>query len=460
MVTDRGSGSLCKTSDRQPVVNGADERLLQWLTAPKPVDVDMVFIEIDLSPDEAVGPQRIHREMMSEDNDPAVVVGAPEKHDAAVGRRLKVQVEIFGYTATRTEGVTARREARASRVDVPGRPVLERCERVVMKPCPDLALPAPIEVLDAILKPMLARRREDRDDVELQAQPHDATDDISVLMRPLKPRVVVKLRVVGEPHVAPVLEDAIEGAGGGVRVVGPGPRITALQRDDIEDFNLRSLGNDEPFDEVPAVEFGLTGRTRGQIPSGRRCGPPNPVPAVQGAMSDQHPMNRAFAEMRAAFGLQLASNRGGTVFPEVALLQGVAQLQNPALECRRGAAYPLGDMRAIGPADPVQALMARARHPTLYGAQPDPKASRDGALRKASPNGGDQRAAQGDQVFLSCCHSYVAAAYPKPGRGSCRSCGRPERVHKLLGTRGGPRFPQLPPPSQCVQPDPDPLSAT
>ncbi len=178
----------------------------------------------------------------------------------------------------------------------------------MVKAPPHCSLPAPVEVLETVLKPMLARRRKHGDHVQLQTDPHHPTDHVWMLMRPLKPRVVIKLRIVGQPHGSPVLQHRVERSDRRVGQPGPGARQATLQRNHRENFDFRPLGDHQALDEVPTVEFRAARCTGGQIPAGRRWRATDAARGVKDAVPRQDAINRAFAGGDGPFGPRRAGD--------------------------------------------------------------------------------------------------------------------------------------------------------
>lgn len=396
---------------------------------------------------------------MPEQLDAASVVRPSEEDQAPPKRRLEVEPKRSGNRTTQGHGIIAGRETFPSCSDVASRSELEVDQGIVVKARPDFGLPPTVEILDAVLESVFARGRKDRDDVQLQAQAHDATDDIWMLVSTLEPRIIVELRVVGHSDVPPMFEDPVQRPDRRIGQVGPRAGIAALEPDNIEDFHLRATSNDESFDEVPAIQLGASGRTCGQIPAGWGSGTPNSLMAVQCPVSNEDAMNGPFARDPVGFCPQGTSDRGCTIFSQVTVaLQRCAQFDDPFLEFGRRVDNVARHVGPIRPTDSIQALAAGPFEPALHGTQADPKSPGRRTLGKTASHGRNQRTTQRDHVFLSCCHSVAAAAYPKPGRGSCCNCGCTERIHSSLenaADRVSHSFHRHPFSSHT---DPDPLS--
>ena len=128
----------------------------------------------------------------------------------------------------------------------------------------------------------LARRDERRDDPRAQAQSADATDRVGMGVGPLEDRPVVELGIARQAELAPVLDQAFDHelrrhAG----LDGPRRDQAAVQRDGVEHLDLRAALDDQPLDDVEAVEFVTPGRDLRQIPSQRWGWPAHPLLAVE-----------------------------------------------------------------------------------------------------------------------------------------------------------------------------------
>ena len=139
--------------------------------------------------------------------------------------------------------------------DVVRRDALQGRHVAAMVPLPDLGLPKRVEPFDGALEPGLAWGRECRNHPQGQTQPADAPDRVGELVRTLEDRIVVELRVAGQPVLTPVPKECVNGGlGAGLRH-DPGRRERGMQADTSEHRNQRATGDLQVFDEVKAVEI-------------------------------------------------------------------------------------------------------------------------------------------------------------------------------------------------------------
>ena len=118
-------------------------------------------------------------------------------------------------------GAAVRRAARRTRAARTKRS--DRAQRAARdswwEAAPDFRLPASIEILDGVLKPVLAHGR----DAQAQAEPHDPAHDIAMLMRTLKARVIIELGIGGQPHGSPMGQQGGQSRHGREEWSGPRP---------------------------------------------------------------------------------------------------------------------------------------------------------------------------------------------------------------------------------------------
>ena len=120
-----------------------------------------------------------------------------------------------------------------------------------------------------IRAPVAERRPGSRRDLD---KPHDAAHDVPVLMRPLKPRVIVELRIRGQANCLPMGQQRRHRRRGGEDRPRPRAQQAAMQRDTVEDFDLQTSLDDQAFHEIEAIQFGPTRCHVGQVPAGRGAG--------------------------------------------------------------------------------------------------------------------------------------------------------------------------------------------
>ena len=212
-------------------------------------------------------------------------------------------------------------------------------------------------------------------------------------MRSLKHRVVVELHVRRKAVLAPMLfqrfQHGIRGPAGFHEAV----RQAAMQADQVEDFDLLPALNDQSFDQISAVEFGLPLSHTRQIPALRRWRPTHSPPTIQRAASDQdatdRPQRRGLLPRRLLplFG-QFAPNRRRTEFAQRAgCLQAATDRQDQIFDRRRsGLRRTSPTARMIAPIDAIQPFVSRTRHPHLDRSQTHTTSLRDRSQRDTPTN--------------------------------------------------------------------------
>ena len=168
------------------------------LTATQTIELSAAGIEVNLASDEAMWPERIDWTGVTEHGHRAHIIGASEKDHASVWADLQIQAPRRRNGPSRRSGREAPDAAEASRRDEPTGTRLKSRQRLMMEAPPDFLLPAAIDIFDGVLEAVLTWRSEDRCHAETETQTHDAAHNIPVLMRPLKPRVIVELGICWE----------------------------------------------------------------------------------------------------------------------------------------------------------------------------------------------------------------------------------------------------------------------
>ena len=130
----------------------------------------------------------------------------------------------------------------------------------MLEASPHLGLPAVVERFARGLDAWFARGREDRHDPETETYAHDPTDGVAVLMRDLKGDVIVELRVGAQADGPPVLQERLDGGAGTDQRHRPRLNEPAVQRNGIENLEVRSSADGQPVDDADAVQFGPAAR--------------------------------------------------------------------------------------------------------------------------------------------------------------------------------------------------------
>jgi hypothetical protein len=335
-----------------------------------------------------MGPRSIDGKLMLKQPDGPRVAGTAQKDHTAVQRRLQVEGESGRDRPPFRACVETWGKPPSTCLDVGIRSRLERGERIVMKPGPNLGLPAPVEILEAILKSVFTGDGEDWRDAEVQTQAHDPADDVGVLMGPLEPRVIIELGEFGQPDLAPMTENDLQCAHGRVRQVGPRANQAAVQGDHVEHFDFGTALQDQALDKIPAVEFRQARSDPRQIPARWWREPTHAVSSIKRPSACEHPINRAERGRWAAFRFQLARNGRGAVLPErTGGFQFLTHLHDARFQLPGDSTDALRPVRSIGPVDAVQTLVAGALECTLHRAQANTKSPGDLTLRGAASDG-------------------------------------------------------------------------
>jgi hypothetical protein len=336
-----------------------------------------------------MSPKRIDLDRVRQEVDLPALGCPPHKDDLTAWMLLQIQLPRFGERPAWRRSSEACRGSHADRGHMALGSFGQGGERLVMKPSPHFPLPTTVPVFHTGLEPRFLHRGKHRHDVEAQTEPHHATDTVTVLVRPLKRRVVVELGVRREPKSAPVGGQPLDHVTRSHRGTRPRRTQAAVQRNPGQDFDVGAAANHQPFDDIEAVEFRTSGRDLRQIPTARRCGPADTALAIKGAATFQNPADRANRGHRGMVTCeQLATDCERPVLAEVAgLFERSAQLQHQILGGPIGSIQLPGTMRPISPGHPVQTVVTGAADPALNRRRADVISLRDRAQRASGANG-------------------------------------------------------------------------
>jgi hypothetical protein len=163
----------------------------------------------------------------------------------------------------------------------------------VMATRPDLLLPWSIKVFDHGLEARLERRRKDRSHPQCQTKPHDAPDDIRMVMAALEAHIVVKLREGRQAVPLPVGMQGSKNKRSRSHLRGPGGDGRSPKRPCGQDLKPPEAFHPQVFDQVKGVYLGELLRGRRQIPAWRWRGPPDPVVIIEQTVASENTSDRA-----------------------------------------------------------------------------------------------------------------------------------------------------------------------
>ena len=205
-------------------------------------------------------------------------------------------------------------------------------------------------------------------------------------------RVVVELGVARQAELAPVLDQALDHEPRRDALAPrPGRDQAAMQRDGVEHLDLGAALDDQPLDDINAVQLPApTGHLR-QIPARRGRRPSDAMSAVPHAATTQDAVDRPFRGQRLdATGPEGLEDRLGPEEAQVTLgLQAATHFEDQVFEIGIGPLSGVGDRRTVGPIDPVQALALRVSDPAVDRGGAHAEVPGDLLLRSSPPDGLD-----------------------------------------------------------------------
>jgi len=232
-----------------------------------------VLVHVDVTTHQARSPKRLDLHRVPEEADVPARGCPPHEDDLTAWGLLQIQGPGFGERTAWRRGREACRGAPPDRGHMAFGAFSQGCQRLVMKPGPDCPLPPTIPVFHTGLQPRLLHRGKHRHDVQAETAPHHTADTVTVLVRPLKRRVVVELGIGREPPSAPVCRPLLAHVARGHRWARPSRIQAAVQRNSGQDFTVGAAANHPAFDDVEAVKFRSVQCTRSSRPSPARLTP-------------------------------------------------------------------------------------------------------------------------------------------------------------------------------------------
>ena len=360
----------------QPIIYFQDLRLAGRILAPQAVEKEFVPIQIHVTTNQPVGPHLAQRPRLSQKADLTAGVASPQVDQAACGSLLQVEFPVGRESTPVWSRLDPRRSLSAQGRDVLLRMPLQVDQGLVLEAGPDLGLPPTVVALDHGLKAGLTWWYQHRNDSQAQAQAEDTPQGIGVTVGTMKNHVVVKLSVAGQADLTPVRQQRLYGHFRGDRGDDrPGNDQASMQGNAIENFYLGAVVDDQSFNDVKAIQFGVPSRHLGQIPAARRRRPPGPPVSVQSSTAGQNTVNGSQRRHRVQAPLHKVQKGLAdglrTNGPQVAVGQFRTDSQNQILQGGFGASGLVGRMRTVGPINAVQALAFGPLDPVSHGSDSD-----------------------------------------------------------------------------------------
>ena len=346
-------------------MNLTQQWMVVWVTSAQREETDALMSEVHFAAHESMWPIVIDGEGSAEEIDVAVLTAAAQEDHGAFERGAEVELETFGETAPVGCEFSPGGGLGAIGCDITGRDARQGFGSGKVMALPDLALPQRIEALDGILEARLARWGEDRDHSQRQTQPADTSDGVGELVRSLEDRVVVKLRISGQPVTAPALNQGLERRPSAGPLHDPSLGQRSVQAGAGEHIDKGASGNLQILDEIEGVELGSPTGQIGQIPALGRCRPALSVHAIKRAVTRKHTVNRRARGngIKRLLMLQGQADGVGSILAQHAFFtQYVSNTQNALFYvARRAVPGPTG--LAAFELHPVNALASRTRNP-------------------------------------------------------------------------------------------------
>ena len=393
--TEVTSYSLAKSPPRELVGSFAQQRLLIWLPPTQRVEMNPLIIQIHLAADEPMSPLPIHFKAASEQISPPTFIGTSQKDKSPTRVSLQIQPEAFRKGSPRWSRFQPGRDSLPIRPDILNGLALECSQRLVLESRPDFDLPSTIEALNRGLKSSLAWRRKHGHYIQTQAQPHNRTDHVPVLMRSLENGVVVKLCKLRQPHLPPMSYQRFPSQASVHAFSRARFNQAAVQRYGCQDFYPDTTANHQAFDDIELVKLpALAGNNR-KVPTCRRRRPATTTAFVEYTVPLKDSVDCAWRG-RSGFklGQQLTVNSLRAKFPKRALVaQLPPQIEDSIFPPPIGSiVHRFGNGGPIGPIDTVKPLIFGPTDPALDRSQTDTEPASNRTQRSTTTH---------------CCHQMV-----------------------------------------------------
>jgi len=436
-------------------MNLTQQQMVVRVTPAQRVETDALMSEVYFAAHESMRPMWIDREGSAEQIDVTVLTAAAQEDHGAFERGAEVELEAFGEAAPLGCEFSAGGGLGAIGCDITGGDAGQGFDIGKVVALPDLALPQPIEAFDGILETRLARRGEHRDNPQCQTQPTDPPDGVGELVGSLEDRIVVKLRISGQPVTAPALKQGLQRGPSAGPLHDRSLGQCAVQAGAGEHIDKGAVGDLQVLDEIEAVELGSSKGQIGQVPALGRRWPALPVHAIECAATRKHAVNRHARRnrLKRLFVLQGQADGIGPVLAQHAFLtQYISQAHDPLFQFgRRAVPGPTG--LATFELYPVDALAPRTRNPVGRRAHAHTEISRDRSQASPRANRLNQLTpAAFTQTFLGMTSYLFKSEDAIPGRSVLEarlSFATPQandaaRAGKLQSPYGLPPFPRAP----------------
>src|SRR6266851_9606130 len=161
MTCDRASRSLFEPPRWKAIAHLTKERLRGRLGSTQGVETNALTVQEDFTRHEAVTPVGIDPQRMAQERHGAVLRCAADEDHATLQRRVQIQLPSDRKRHPSRNPLVTHSRALPARRHIANRARTEVGERLVIKAPPDLLLPAPIKILDAVLESGFAWRCED-----------------------------------------------------------------------------------------------------------------------------------------------------------------------------------------------------------------------------------------------------------------------------------------------------------
>jgi len=234
--------------------------------------MELAFVQIHFDPDKPVDPMFTHDKLPFQKSHTSRSVGAAKVNHLALRRFRVVTLPSFREWSSLRCRYDFRLVRESVCLNIFRQTPHDFLHAFELFATPEFFLEFAIEPFDLALESLFIRRRKNGDHFQRQAKSDHFSDRV-LLSRPLEDHVVVKLCVLRQAELSPVLDQRKYRVFRNDRVHRHRMQQVAMQRNPVEELHFLTAVQVQTFEDVEAVEFMFSLLQARQIPTGRRCGP-------------------------------------------------------------------------------------------------------------------------------------------------------------------------------------------
>src|SRR5215210_5969837 len=395
MTSASTSMSVLQIPSRKFISRSVKQRLITRIASTQGIETHLSLIDIYLATNQAMLPVGRHFYFISEHDETTFIIGAANVDDSASHITLLLALPLTGEFSAIRCSFDPGRFAFARGFDILLRLFLHLLKAFVFKSAPYFRLPQAIVAFYAVLQSVFSWRCKDWHNSKRQTKTNDSTYRVRMLMRATESVVVVKLSVVWQTDLAPMLKYGYHSRFRVIGVIRERADQRTVQRNDVEDFHVGFAANGKPLNEIKLIKFSFMLSDILQVPSLGRRRATDPAAVIKCAVavenapySSQGRQSRGVARLHLATDCKCSELAKSTFFFKL-----ITNAQHSLLNLNGCAiSNSLGRFGSRLETSAIKALTFSFLNPTLNGRWRDPKQSSDGSNRFTTTNSLDHLA--------------------------------------------------------------------